>query len=107
MQRTDPTTQLRESAASSASFGLHVALRRKVLARYLVIEWTNDSDAERRHGAEFFGLTEDQLFEVIANVTPAFGQQFGWPNVIWKLELQKVYKIAAAPPLDRRINGFT
>lgn len=37
-------------------------------------------------GAEFFGLTEDQLVDLITTVTPGFDQKFGWPNVIWELD---------------------
>jgi hypothetical protein len=57
----------------------------KFLPNTWCIEWTYDSDTDRQGGAEFFDLTEDQLLELIATVTPAFGHTFGWPNVIWEL----------------------
>lgn len=53
------------------------------------LEWTNDSEEDRSRGAEFFDLTEDQLFELVATVTPEFGQKFGWPNVVWDLEFAR------------------
>ena len=77
------------------------------LAKFLpdtwCIEWTNDSDTERSRGAEFFDLTEDQLFELIANVTPSFEQQFGWPNVIWELETARSLAAAILHSRDIRI----
>lgn len=67
------------------------------------IEWTNDSDADRRRGAEFFDLTEDQLFDLIATVTPEFGQKFGWPNVIWELEFARSLAATYLRSPDTRI----
>jgi hypothetical protein len=67
------------------------------------IEWTNDSDAERRRGAKFFSLTEDQFFELVATVTPAFEHKFGWPNVIWDLESARSLATSFVHSPDMRI----
>ena len=39
--------------------------------------------------AAYFGLDENVLFRLIAEMTAAFGTSFGWPSAIWDLEFAR------------------
>ena len=61
------------------------------------IEWVNESQESRAENAEAFGIDSTKLKEVINWVTPRFGDEIGWPNICFNLDIAKEIKTLFAP----------
>ena len=58
------------------------------------IEWVNESQESRAENAEAFGIDSTTLKEVINWVTPRFGEEIGWPNICFNLDIKERFDIS-------------